>query len=247
VIALSPSGAVDKRRRNPDAVANGVSDVASSDRAELTGGEGLFARPWIFIRGVPSMKFLPPEGPPEIAFAGRSNVGKSSLINGLVGQKGLARTSNTPGRTQELKFFVPEGYSGAAGDLPPIAMVDMPGYGFAKAPKEQVDAWTKLVFDYLKGRVTLKRVYVLIDARHGVKPIDDEVLSLLDKAAVSYQIVLTKTDKIKPPAVPKLIDETLLKIRKRPAAFPVVIATSSERGEGMEELRDAILLASQGG
>ncbi|GLS31842.1 GTP-binding protein [Mesorhizobium albiziae] len=207
----------------------------------------LFTRAWVFIRGVPAMKFLPPEGPPEIAFAGRSNVGKSSLINGLVGQKGLARTSNTPGRTQELNYFVPDGYSGEAGDLPPMALVDMPGYGYAQAPKEQVDQWTKLVFDYLKGRVTLKRVYVLIDARHGVKKNDEEVLSLLDKAAVSYQLVLTKTDKIKAAGVPRLIEETLAKIRKRPAAFPFVLATSSETGEGMDELRDAIALAARGG
>lgn len=203
----------------------------------------LFGRPWIFIRGVPSMKFLPPEGPQEIAFAGRSNVGKSSLINGLVGQKGLARTSNTPGRTQELNYFVPDGYSGDAADLPPMALVDMPGYGYAQAPKEHVDAWTKLVFDYLRGRSTLKRVYVLIDSRHGIKKNDDEVLDLLDKAAVSYQIVLTKTDKIKEPAVPKLIAETLEKIRKRPAAFPEVLSTSSEKGLGIEELRDAIKVA----
>jgi GTP-binding protein len=207
----------------------------------------LFTAPWVFIRGVPSMKFLPPEGPPEIAFAGRSNVGKSSLINGLVNQKGLARTSNTPGRTQELNYFVPDGYSGVGADLPPMALVDMPGYGYAKAPKEQVDIWTKLVFDYLRGRVTLKRVYVLIDARHGVKKNDEEVLGLLDKAAVSYQIVLTKTDKIKAAGVPRLIDETLEKIRKRAAAFPVVLATSSEKGEGMEELREAIALAASGG
>ncbi len=207
----------------------------------------LFNAPWVFIRGVPSMKFLPPEGPPEIAFAGRSNVGKSSLINGLVGQKGLARTSNTPGRTQELNYFVPDGFSGTDGDLPPMALVDMPGYGYAKAPKDQVDAWTKLVFDYLRGRVTLKRVYVLIDSRHGIKKNDEEVLSLLDKAAVSYQIVLTKTDKIKAAGVPRLIAETQEKIRKRPAAFPAIIATSSEKGDGMEELREAIALAVRGG
>ena len=207
----------------------------------------LFVRPWIFIRGVPSMEFLPPEGPLEVAFAGRSNVGKSSLINALVGQAGLARTSNTPGRTQELNYFVPDGYSGDAGDLPPMALVDMPGYGYATAPKEKVDEWTKLVFDYLKGRVTLKRVYVLIDSRHGIKKNDEEVLGLLDKAAVSYQIVLTKTDKIKAPAVPKLVTETLEKIRKRPAAFPEVIATSSEKNEGLADLREAIVRVVLGG
>lgn len=207
-----------------------------------TGAE-LFARPWVFIRGVPAMKFLPPEGPPEVAFAGRSNVGKSSLINALVGQRGLARTSNTPGRTQELNYFVPDGYSGQPGDLPPMALVDMPGYGYAKAPKAQVDAWTKLVFDYLKGRVTLKRVYLLIDARHGIKKNDLEVMDLLDKAAVSYQIVLTKSDKIKPPAVERLLVETQGLIRKRPAAFPEIVATSSEKDLGVEALREAIAQA----
>jgi GTP-binding protein len=209
-------------------------------------GVKLFTQPWVFIRGVPAMHFLPPEGPPEIAFAGRSNVGKSSLINAITGQKGLARTSNTPGRTQELNYFVPDGHSGEPGDLPPMAIVDMPGYGYAQAPKDEVDRWTQLVFDYLRGRVTLKRVYVLIDARHGLKQNDSDVLDLLDKAAVSYQLVLTKTDKIKAVGVPRLLDETTEAIRRRPAAYPVVLATSSEKGVGLDDLRAAILSAVNG-
>lgn len=221
-------------------------EPAMTPSSELLSAK-VFGHPWVFIRGVPSMKFLPPEGPAEIAFAGRSNVGKSSLINALLGRKGLARTSNTPGRTQELNYFVPDGYSGAADDMPPMALVDMPGYGYAKAPKSQVDAWTKLVFDYLKGRVTLKRVYVLIDSRHGIKKNDEEVMELLDRAAVSYQIVLTKTDKIKAAGVQPLIAATVEKIRKRPAAYPGVLATSSEKSEGLDELRAAIAVAVTAG
>ena len=202
-----------------------------------------FPKAWIFIRGVPALEFLPPEGPPEIAFAGRSNVGKSSLINALTSKKGLARTSNTPGRTQELNYFVPDGFSGQAGDLPPMALVDMPGYGYAQAPKDMVDNWTKLVFDYLRGRATLKRVYVLIDSRHGIKANDEEVLKLLDKAAISYQIVLTKADKIKPPALEKLIVATADQVKKHPAAYPGILATSSEENDGIDALREAITLA----
>ena len=187
----------------------------------------------------------PPEGPPEVAFAGRSNVGKSSLINAVVAKKGLARTSNTPGRTQELNFFVPSGYAGSADDLPPLAIVDMPGYGFAQAPKATVDNWTKLVFTYLRGRVTLKRVYLLIDARHGVKKNDEEVMDLLDKAAVSYQVVLTKIDKIKEAGGPRVLAETAERVKKRPAAFPEVLTTSSEKNAGIEELRAAMIVAAQ--
>ncbi len=204
--------------------------------AALERGRLLFARHWEFIRGVPTMKFLPPEGPVEISFAGRSNVGKSSLINALVNQKGLARTSNTPGRTQELNYFIPENSEG----VPDLAIVDMPGYGYAKAPKSQVEAWTRLVFSYLRGRSTLRRVFVLIDSRHGIKPNDAEVLDLLDTAAVSYQIVLTKADKVKKGVLEKLQADTLKKISKRAAAFPELLLTSSDSGQGIAELRAEI-------
>ncbi len=232
----------DSKRAAIDAAQAAVDAARAAQAALVEEGRLLFRKPWIFIRGVPSMQFLPPEGPTEIAFAGRSNVGKSSLINALTGKKGLARTSNTPGRTQELNYFVPDGYSGEKGDLPPLALVDMPGYGFAEAPKAQDDAWTRLVFDYLRGRTTLKRVYVLIDARHGIKKNDADVLDLLDKAAVSYQIVLTKIDKIKAAGVPRLMEETHRLTVRRAACFPGIIATSSEKGLGLDELRAAIAL-----
>jgi GTP-binding protein len=195
---------------------------------------GPFARAWTFVKSVPSLEHLPPAGMPEIALAGRSNVGKSSLINALIRHKGMARTSNTPGRTQELNYFTVDWD-------PRFYLVDMPGYGFAKAPKEKVAAWTELVKAYLRGRQTLARVLLLIDARHGLKRVDDEIMELLDGAGVTYQVVLTKSDKISPAALTKVVAATEAAIRAHPAAFPQVIATSSEKGLGMDDLRAAMV------
>jgi GTP-binding protein len=186
------------------------------------------------------MAALPPEGPPEIAFAGRSNVGKSSLINALTRQSGLARTSNTPGRTQALIFFVPDLPDAADGALPLLALVDMPGYGYSKAPKSAVEAWTRLIERYLRGRASLKRVLMLVDSRHGLKRSDLELADLLDKAAVSYQIVLTKADKSKPSELDRVLAETAEALRRRPAAHPEVLATSAETGAGLDALRAEI-------
>jgi GTP-binding protein len=196
---------------------------------ELAAGDALFRRPWRFMKSVPTLEFLPRPDRPEVAFAGRSNVGKSSLINALVNQHGLARTSNTPGRTQELNFF-------EASDVA-LYLVDMPGYGFAQAPKTKVDQWTQLVKDYLRGRPTLARVFLLIDARHGVKGADLAIMTLMDTAAVSYQAVLTKTDKIKPTDLAQLQQATEDELRKHAAAYPATLASSSQTASGIAELR----------
>jgi GTP-binding protein len=207
-----------------------VSDT--DDAARIEEGRRLFARPWHFVLGAPTLTDLPAVDGIEVAFAGRSNVGKSSLINALVGQRALARTSNTPGRTQELNFF--------ASDAGPT-IVDMPGYGYAKAPKRQVRDWTRLVFEFLRGRPNLRRVYVLVDARHGIKDNDREVLDLLDRAAVSYQIVLTKADKISPADLARATTTTEQTIARRPAAFPAIMATSAATGLGIDILRAEIM------
>lgn len=199
---------------------------------DIEAGEALFRRPWRFLLSAPRLEVLPPAAGPEIAFAGRSNVGKSSLINALVGRRGLARTSNTPGRTQELNFFVADGIS--------LAIVDMPGYGFAQAPKAKVEEWTGLVHDYLRGRPTLRRVFLLIDARHGLKSSDLAVMAELDKAAVSYQAVLTKIDKIKPQELAAVMRTTATELNRHAAAFPALLATSSQTGAGIAELRAEI-------
>ena len=199
---------------------------------ELEAARVLFARPATFVMGAAKIEQLPEPDLPEIAFAGRSNVGKSSLINGLVGMHKLARASNEPGRTREVNFFDLDGKA---------RLVDLPGYGWAKASKTTVKKFQDLGRDYLRGRVTLKRVYLLIDARHGLKAVDGEALDALDTAAVSYQIVLTKADKIKPHEAEAVRVATLKGVSKRPAAFPAVIVTSAEKGTGMAELRAEIM------
>jgi len=197
----------------------------------------LFSGPATFLKSAPELKFLPDATVPEIAFAGRSNVGKSSLLNRLTNRASLARTSNTPGRTQELNFF-------EIGDPIRLRLVDMPGYGFARAPKDVARKWRFLVNDYLRGRQVLKRALVLIDSRHGVKEIDREIMKMLDDAAVSYRLVLTKADKIKASELAAVQAATEAEARKRPAAHPEVIATSSEGGLGMDRLRAAVLEAA---
>ncbi len=194
----------------------------------------LFAGRVEFLRSAPSLQFLPDPEAPEIAFAGRSNVGKSSLLNALTGRKAIARASVTPGRTQELNFF-------EVGTPTQLRLVDMPGYGFAKAPIKVVQQWQRVVRDYLRGRVVLKRTLVLIDSRHGVKDVDREMMKMLDEAAVGYRLVLTKADKIKASELEAVLAETRIEARKHPAAFPVVHVTSAEKGMGIEDLRTAVL------
>ncbi|HMT43531.1 MAG TPA: ribosome biogenesis GTP-binding protein YihA/YsxC [Chakrabartia sp.] len=196
----------------------------------------IFAGPVHFLKSAPALQHLPNPDVAEVAFAGRSNVGKSSLLNALTNRNGLARTSNTPGRTQELNFF-------DVGDPLRFRLVDMPGYGFAEAPLAVVKKWRFLVNDYLRGRVVLKRAFVLIDSRHGIKPVDGEIMEMLDKAAVSYRLVLTKADKVKASELAKVLAATEAAARKRTAAHPEVIATSSEGGLGIPELRAAVLEA----
>jgi GTP-binding protein len=207
---------------------------SNDDAKLLEQGRRLFAGDWQFIWASPSIETLPPMAGTEVAFAGRSNVGKSSLINALTGRSGLARTSHTPGRTQELIFF--EGPKDAA-----FRLVDMPGYGYASAPKAQVASWTALIHKYLQGRSNLARVYVLIDSRHGLKDVDFDVLKTLDKSAVSYQVVLTKADQIKAAELEARIEATATALRPHPAAFPDVLTTSSRSGAGMPHLRAAMV------
>ncbi|MEL6773531.1 MAG: ribosome biogenesis GTP-binding protein YihA/YsxC [Pseudomonadota bacterium] len=209
--------------------------MAPPDAERLEAARKLFAGPCDFVKGVVAMDGLPAADRPEVCFAGRSNVGKSSLLNALTGRKGLARTSNTPGRTQEINYFALGGLEGGMGYL-----VDVPGYGFAEAPVAKVQAWQALLRAYLSGRVTLARAFVLIDSRHGVKPADEETMALLDRAAVTFQAVLTKADKLKPKDRDRAVEGLGRTLNAHPAAYPEVIVTSSESGEGIPDLRAVI-------
>jgi GTP-binding protein len=210
--------------------------VSADIAAGLIEPNRIFSGPVTFLKSAPTLEFLPDASVPEIAFAGRSNVGKSSLINALVNRNNLARASNTPGRTQELNFF-------DVGAPALFRIVDMPGYGYAKAPIATVKKWRHLINDYLRGRVVLKRVFVLIDSRHGIKDVDGEIMGMLDAAAISYRIVLTKTDKIKASEREAVEADTLVKLRKHVAAFPELSVTSAEKKGGIEALRAAVLEA----
>lgn len=212
----------------------GTSENNLIDETALEAGEALFRQPIEFIKGVVNVEGLPQADRPEIAFAGRSNVGKSSLINALTGRRALARTSNTPGRTREINYFEIEQHA---------YLVDMPGYGYAKVPKELVAGWTQLIETYLRGRLTLKRAFLLIDSRHGIKKNDLEIMKQLDQAAVLYQIILTKIDKIKVGDLEKRHAETEQLIKKHPACYPLVLATSSQKKIGIAELKAAVFLA----
>lgn len=205
--------------------------AAEPDTSAREAGRLLFAGPVDFLKGVVAMAGLPPADRLEVCFAGRSNVGKSSLINALTGRKALARASNTPGRTQEINYF-------ALGDL--RYLVDLPGYGYAEAPVAIVEKWQRLLRSYLAGRPTLRRVFVLIDTRHGVKPVDEEILSLLDRSAVTFQAVLTKADKVSRAERDATLGQVRGALAKHPAAFPEIVMTSSEKGDGIETLRATI-------
>lgn len=208
--------------------------AAREERVEIA--RRVFAGPIAFLRSAPSLKFLPDPVVKEVAFAGRSNVGKSSLLNALTNRNALARTSNTPGRTQELNFF-------DVGEPLLFRLVDMPGYGYARAPKDVVKQWRFLVNDYLRGRAVLKRTLLLVDSRHGIKDVDRDVMKMLDEAAVSYRLVLTKADKIKASDLAEVTARTAEEARKHPAAHPEIIATSSEKGMGIPDLRAAVIEA----
>ncbi|MGX9356512.1 ribosome biogenesis GTP-binding protein YihA/YsxC [Roseobacteraceae bacterium S113] len=205
--------------------------VENPDEISEERGRKLFAGETDFLKGVVAMSGLPPDDRIEVCFAGRSNVGKSSLINALTGRKGLARASNTPGRTQEINFFT------CADDH---YLVDLPGYGFANAPLPVVEKWQRLLKQYLSGRQSLRRAFVLIDARHGIKAVDEEILTLLDRSAVTFQTVLTKADKVKAKDRERILEQVRGKLSKHPAAFPEIVLTSSEKGDGIATLRAII-------